>query len=1027
MLAGTPGLSARYKGERIFAQHSMDMSRIAREGSARSMMRYHEDPQALHVGTLPSRSYFIPFSKGDDPFAARVDSSRFELLNGEWGFRYYDSIIDLEDDFVDRVPDARIPVPSNWQLHGYDRAQYTNICYPITYDPPWVPDDVPVGVYRRNYAYAPDGMDRILTFEGVDSCLYLYINGALAGYSQVSHATSQFDITALLEPGENKITVAVLKWCDGTYLEDQDKIRLSGIFRDVYMLSRPKERVEDYRVTTYLGAGNAGAILRVSLEGAPAVLKLYSPGQELLCTGEASASKPFEVGIEEPELWSAESPVLYRLVIETHGESIGEMIGFREIAITDGVVTLNGRPIKFHGVNRHDSYADTGYVASEAQMRMDLELMKRHNINAIRTSHYPNAPLFYKLCDEYGFYVFDEGDLETHGCVEVHNDFKWRWDQGYGGIALLAGDERFKTAILDRAEKLVSRDINRPCVVFWSLGNESGYGSNLKAAAEYVKAMDATRLVHYESIHVLDDTGDEVLDVCSNMYNSPQGVMDYLQRPGEKRPYVLCEYSHAMGNSSGDLEDYQQTFYKSSRFCGGFVWEWCDHSVILGKTEDGRIKYGYGGDFGERHNDGNFCMDGLVYPDRRPHTGLLELKQVIRPVRVLKTDKDGVFDIKSFLVFTDAGSILDGTYQITNEGAVVCEGSFDFSVSPLGSSRICISEAANVAGSSVYIRFVFTAKHTTNFCERGYERCFDQILLKEENRKARPCAVVKKAVFVEKPLEFSVEAGGNAFVFDRRKGQFVSIQRNNSELLAKPLEYNFFRAPLDNDSMRGDWYRAHLNDYIPKVYSSSIEAVAGGVCIRVSQSFGWSMYQPFASAECRYTIHDGGELRVNCRIKTSNKVSFLPRFGLRFFVPKTFDCVEYYGYGPYESYVDKHHLSYMGRFRSAIRDMHEDYIKPQENSSHCGCKELALFGDGLTVLFEAPGDFSFNASQYTQEDLSSKRHNYELEPCASNIVCVDYKMAGVGSNSCGPELDPAYRLELPELELDFLIRLVDGE
>lgn len=424
----------------------------------------------------------------------------------------------------------------------------------------------------------------------------------------------------------------MLKWCDGTYLEDQDKIRLSGIFRDVYVVSRPEKRVNNYRIKTRLRGENA--LFEITVFSADAEVFLSDENGNAVASLAAKDGETACCEVASPKLWSPELPYLYRLEIITESEIIGERVGFREVTLRDGVIRFNGKPLKLRGVNRHDSYPDTGYCAGEEQMRRDLELMKRHNINAIRTSHYPNAPRFYQLCDEYGFYVIDEADVEAHGCVDVYNDFKW--SRGYNGIALLAGDERFREAILDRERLLVARDINRPCVIFRSLGNESGYGENFRLGAEYIKSADDTRLVHYESTHKLDDTPDDVLDMVSQMYPSPESMREFLKNEREKRPLVLCEYCHAMGNGPGDLEQYRDIFYSDDRFVGGLVWEWCDHSVPLGETADGRVKYGYGGDWGERHNDGNFCMDGLCYPDRTPHTGLLELKQVYRPLRVYR-------------------------------------------------------------------------------------------------------------------------------------------------------------------------------------------------------------------------------------------------------------------------------------------------------------------------------------------------------------------------------------------------------
>lgn len=991
----------------------MDILKIAKAGSAKSKMIFHEDPDTLHVGTLGRHCYFIPFKKGQDPFADRERSAALELLNGEWGFIYRDSVIDLEDDFTQIAASETISVPSNWQLKGYDKPQYTNVCYPIPYDPPYVPDDDPVGVYSRSYRYTPDGLDRILVFEGVDSCLYLYINGEFVGYTQVSHSTSEFDITPYLHEGENTLTAAVLKWCDGTYLEDQDKFRLSGIFRDVYVLSRPKKRLENYHVKPILSEDHSSARLELTLYGCGGAVKLSDASGKVIFSGAAEDSQTLTITVDAPALWSAEIPSLYDLTIETDDEIVGERVGFRDIAVVDGVVRINGRAVKFRGANRHDSYPETGSYASVEQMEKDIRLMKLHNVNAVRTSHYPNSPLFYKLCDKYGLYVIDEGDMESHGCVEVYNDFAWSWENGYNGIALLASDKRFEKAILDRAEALVTRDINRPCVVFWSLGNESGYGTNMLAAAQLVKRMDDTRLLHYESTHKLDDTPTDILDVVSQMYPPVESMAEYLKNENEKRPLILCEYCHAMGNGPGDLEDYHNAFHSSERFCGGFIWEWSDHAFPLGTTEDGRVKYGYGGDFNEKHNDGNFCMDALTYPDRTPHTGLLEAKQVYRPVRV-EYRGNGVFVFRSMLDFADAGELTDCRWEITRNGGTLAEGSLSFSVEPRGSVEINIPQAAEITEEEAYIRFVFTSSRDTLFCEKGYEICFDQIKIcdvKRERERSVVCGVVN-----DEPLMTYITSGNCSYRFNKRIGAFDSIKYGDKEILERPLSFNFFRAPVDNDTMKNDWYRAHLNDHIAKVYSTEIKQTEKGVELTVKQSFGWSIHQPFARLDVTYII-SGGDMDIFCGAETSNKITLLPRFGIRMFVPKSFDRVEYYGYGPHESYIDKHQASYMGNFSARISDMHEDYVRPQENSSHYNCEEMSFTDGSVRVSFS--GSFSFNASEYTQEELCSKRHNFELEKCESNVICVDYKMAGVGSSACGPALAEKYRLEIPKFNAEF--------
>ncbi|WP_294486745.1 glycoside hydrolase family 2 TIM barrel-domain containing protein [uncultured Ruminococcus sp.] len=962
----------------------MNISQTAEKGSPKSFLTLHEDPAVQEKGTLAPRAYFVPFAPSQQADLPREKSERLELLNGEWEFEYFDSIIDLPDRFTEMPFTKRIPVPSNWQLHGFDKPQYTNVNYPIPFDPPFVPDDIPVGVYRRSYLHKPDGMSKILVFEGADSCLYLFVNGRFVGYTQVSHRMTEFDLTEHLRDGENSIVCVVLKWCDGTYLEDQDKFRLSGIFRDVYMLSRPADAVDNYRVY----ADMSGEI-KIEVTGASAVVELYD-GDTLICGGRAEERNAFTAKIDEPKLWSAERPYLYTLVLRTDDEVIYDRVGLRTVKIENGVLTVNGKKVKIFGVNRHDSYPDTGYYADEAKMRRDLELMKAHNINAVRTSHYPNAPRFYELCDEYGFYVIDEADIESHGCVNVYQNLRWDREGGtYNGIALTASDPMFREGILHRHRLLVKRDVNRPCVVFWSLGNESGWGTNFREGAQLVKSLDSTRPVHYESTHCLDGTPDDVLDVVSEMYTSVEGMQEFLQKEGEKRPFILCEYSHAMGNSSGDLEDYMQMFMSDDRFIGGLVWEWCDHAFPVGEDENG-VKYGYGGDFGELHDDGNFCCDGLVYPDRTPHTGLLEVKQVYRPVRVVK--RGGEFYMQSKLHFVSA----EERYELRANGKVI-----DFELPPEGECKIVLPD--DISGDSI--------KFTLNDRRDGHEVCFDQFLLSEKDiSPAKTSANVEEVI--ENGLTFEVRAGGARFVFDRRKAEFTVIERGGN-ILEKPMAFNFFRAPTDNDTMRGDWDRLYMRSPAVKVYETVLTREGGCAVIRAKTAYGRSIFAPFARVDAEYRIDGEGRLTITASLDADDeKLAVLPRFGLRLFLDKAYDTADYRGYGPTESYIDKHQACWYGDHSAKIGQLYEPYLRPQENGSHWGTKRLKVSGGRNEIVITSAEGLSFSLSEFTQEELASKRHRFELEKCGYSVLCADFAMAGVGSNSCGPLLMEKYRVPL---------------
>ena len=1007
------------------------------------MELFHETTNILHVNTEPTRNYFIPFEKGSDVFAWRENSARFMLLNGEWDFHYYtdfrDLQIEMETSGVENLstPD-KISVPGNWQLQGFDHPDYVNTRYPIPYDPPFVPDENPCGVYHRSFEISLKDEPKketefFLNFEGVDSCFYLYINNTFAGYSQVSHMTHEFNITPLLKDGKNEMTVIVLKWCDGTYLECQDKWRMSGIFRDVFILERSVNRIRNYKVETE----NDG-IVKVHLEfegeisGKVTAVISDIEGNEV-CKAETS-EKDFELKIANPVLWNAENPYLYKLVLTYGNESIGEKIGFRKVEIKNGAVCVNGVPVKIKGTNRHESHPETGFYVPLDFARMELSLMKEHNINAIRTSHYPPSPWVLQLCDEMGFYVIDEADNEAHGSVEASHTTDNNGD--YSGICLLANEPGYDKEILDRVQMMVARDVNRPCVIFWSLGNESGYAKSFENAARWVKKNDSSRLVHYESVHRMDcfpepEDSPETLDVVSRMYSSPAWIEnDFLKNENEKRPFLMCEYCHAMGNGPGDLEDYWQVFYKSDSLCGGLVWEWCDHGLKIGEDENGNPKYAYGGDFHEKIHDGNFVMDGLVYPDRRPHTGLKEVKNVYRPVRCEIVDlKKGIFRFTNTMDFSKLSEKLKVVYELTENGRKIKSEKLDFDVPPKESLDVNISELSSevikkiTSGGEIFVRFIYEKLE-------GGEAGFDHIKISEtdvrDEAKVLELNQEAKSLTVNETSREIIISGENfSYEFDRRRAMFTSLEYSGTELLDRPLEYNAFRAPTDNDcSVKRDWYKYHLTEQITKVYSLNVSAgEKGSVKIISETALGWLIFRNSFRLISEYTVFSNGSVRIKSNVKVNDKREYLPRFGLRFFLKKNFDNLEYYGYGPHESYEDKHRSTYKALFESKVCEQYEPYVRPQENGSHFGTSFVSLSDGKIKLTVTSPKDFSFNVSEYTQEELSTKAHNWELEKSGCTVFCADYKMSGVGSNSCGPYLLEKYQFNEKEFEVDFLLRV----
>ncbi len=1128
--------------------------------------KYYEDLTTLHLNTMPNRAYYIPASASMNTAGEKRNcSDRFVLLNGNWKFRYYESIYDLKEKFFEEgFPAAdfgEVPVPGVWQNYGYDRHQYSNIRYPFPLDPPYVPQDNPCGAYihRFDYERRQDAPEAYLNFEGVDSCFYVWLNGVFIGYSQVSHCTSEFRVTDQLRDGENVLAVLVMKWCDGSYLESQDKFRMSGIFRDVYLLLRPEQGIFDYFVKavpekdgrTASAPANAAQAEERQAEGKmESDEKTGSASGGIYCTGQIDITFKFfdkmipvtcrlldaggnlvaerqttdgrlHMEVEHPHLWNAEDPYLYTMIYETvcgnAREVITDHIGFREIHIEGNVLYINGQKIKFHGVNRHDSDPVTGFVIREEQIMKDLRLMKEHNINAIRTSHYPNAPHFYELYDRLGFYVIDEADNESHGTSARYMEAE-DWDtQSLRWNEMIADNPDFTEATVDRAQRCVERDKNRPSVVIWSMGNECAYGCTFEAALAWTKQFDDTRLTHYESARYVSGIRKydyDNLDLYSRMYPSLAEMKEYLEEDGRK-PYILCEYCHAMGNGPGDLEDYFQFMEQYDGVCGGFVWEWCDHAIDRGTTPDGRKVYAYGGDSGEFPHDGNFCMDGLVYPDRRVHTGLLEYKNVYRPARVVSYDQNsGRLCLHNYMDFTNLKDYLHLSWKLlcdgvemeegmingagsVNSGAETCNTGAGQEMSDDTSSlaRSCCLDIPPHSEGSLYLPVhvpergkaaLLLSYHLTEEAAARQEilpaGCclgFDEIPLETAdnvNQTARtiwegiPAGILgerlKKMrkghpavpVAVKEDDKNVVLRGADwRYVYDKRTGIFSEMVYHNQNLLAKPMEYNIWRAPTDNDrNIKKQWIRAGYDRTISRAYETKIhcagqkadgegqkpndggqineELPAGTVALESQLSLSAVYLQRILNIQARWIIYPDGHLDVRLDVTRTPEFPFLPRFGLRLFLPKSMTEVTYCGIGPNESYADKRQSGWHGRFETSVRALHEDYIRPQENGAHDDCDYVIVENDSLSFAVAAVSaiagksavqkdTFSFQISEYTQEELTAKAHNYQLEKSPYTVLCLDYAQSGVGSGSCGPELLEKYRLDAEHFVFELGLRV----
>ena len=992
--------------------------------------RYYENLSVLHENTMPARAYYIPASKRMDNLVEhREESDRMQLLNGTWKFQYFNSIYDIQDSFFEKNYDTEnfdeIQVPSVWQMAGYDTHQYTNIRYPFPFDPPYVPQDIPCGTYAHTFVYHKDenAPKAFLNFEGVDSCFYVWINGSYIGYSQVSHMTSEFDVTDVLQDGTNTVAVLVMKWCDGSYLEDQDKFRMSGIFRDVYILKRPKQAISDYHIKTRI----EDMLAKVEIE-----MKFYSPlnvkisiedrNGAVVAVGSIAEEGAAVLEIASPELWNTENPYLYKLILETENEVIVDHIALRKIEIKDQVIYLNGQKIKFRGVNRHDSDPVTGFTISLEQITTDLTLMKQHNFNAIRSSHYPNVPFFYEMCDKYGFMVIDEADIEAHGPFMIYrkedtdyNRFK-RWNEK------IADDPVWEEAIVDRVKLMVERDKNRFCIVMWSMGNESAYGCNFEKALEWTKNFDPDRITQYESARYrnYDETYDySNLDVYSRMYPALSEIQEYLDKDGSK-PFLLVEYCHSMGNGPGDFEDYFQMIQDNDKMCGGFVWEWCDHAIAHGTAENGKAIYAYGGDHGEEIHDGNFCMDGLVYPDRTVHTGLLEYKNVYRPARVISYDKEsGELVLHNYMDFDDLKDYVKIHYELTQDGLVISKGKLpEVSAAPHSEGKIDLKINVPESGKC-YLKFIYHLKKELPLLDEDHILGFDEIEVSKDDAKCKlaekwiPKTVVDSELQVnENDTQIHIKGREFAYTIDKRTALFTEMKFAGREYLNHPMELNIWRAPTDNDMyIKSEWKKAHYDKAYTRAYTTEVVQGRHGVKIISHASVVAETVQKILDVTITWKIEAAGKIDADIAVTKDDEFPDLPRFGVRMFLDKKLSAARYFGMGPQESYCDKHQAASHGLYHANVDDLHEDYIRPQENGSHYDCEYVELNNSRYGIVVSAENAFSFNASYYTQEELEKKTHNYELTESDSVVFCVDYALNGIGSNSCGPVVLDQYRFD----------------
>jgi len=989
-------------------------------------LTYHKDPLAFRIGEMPSRAYFIPFSRREDTDLPRERSDRVYSLNGEWLFSYRSSLYDMEKFYIpdfDCSAFDTVGVPECWQLHGADRAAYLTSPFPIPFQPPHVPEQNPCAAYVKDFAFSPKGERRYeLHFEGKDSGVYVWLNGSFVGYGECPHCDSIFDVTPYLKSGQNRLCVLVMKWCSGTYLDDQDKIRLSGLFRDVYLLERSANGLEDMAIKTKTD----GTVTVTAKAAAPVTVTVLYEGKTL-CEA-ALADGRAQLCVPSPLLWSAESPVLYDLLVACDGEYIRFRFGFREVCVRDGVFCVNGTPVKLYGVNRHDSNPDTGYVTPYDFMRNELCLMKRHNVNAIRTSHYPNDPRFYELCDELGFYVMSEADMECHGCTYV-KDFP-----------AVVSSPVFANAIHDRIVRMVEAFKNFTCVCIWSLGNESSWGSNLKNEAAYVKSYDPDRPLHYEGWRGGDgDAGGKTnltpedwdfvkktFDFKSVMYPAFEHMKAGFENGHEGFCYVMCEYSHAMGNSCGDLRFYDEIVQSDPRYAGGFIWEWCDHAITL--DDHGAAYFGYGGDFGEKHHFRNICMDGTVTPSREPHSNLLEAKAVFAPVRVRRS-ADGTLILTNRNAFVDLDTY-EVAFRVVTDGKETARGLLPVSCAPYGTVTVA-DPAYGMSGKDAVLYVSVLMKKDTPWAKRGHTvASFSFALSAEAVAEPAPASL---PTLTEHHNAVTVSGEGFAYTFRRDTGLLVSMVVNGRELLASPLTLTCFRAPTDNDNTMQVKRNVYVNWHIttnfgnieyPSVYMHNLTCAAEGGEAVISGDFWFGVEgrMPVCVGTLTYRIGGDGTLILEQKGKINDNLPYwLPRYGYLFKLAEPMTDMTYFGYGPAETYEDKCSHALLGRYAYTPDDPYGAYEKPQENGSHCHTQWLCAHTQGQGLRFE--GDFSFCATRYDVHEMTEAKHRKDLHRLDGMHLYLDHRMSGVGSASCGGQHPvPACRIE-PGETVDFAITI----
>ncbi len=981
---------------------------------------------------LAPRAYGIPYGDKEalasTPYCKeRYASDMVEVLSGEWDFKFYTSVRDLPARFdTTKIRFGRIPVPADWQREGYLPPVYLNCPYEFKTMEPAVPDDMPVGVYRKVLKLAAPAKRSILSFLGVSNNVSLYVNGRFAGYSEGSHNTAEFDITSLLSPGANELVAVSFKWCNGSFLECQDMFRENGIFRDVLLYKYGETCLYDYEIRT--SKTEAGYSMDVSVfvqgetEGRTVTAELRARGGDTVCS--ASAAAAAETVLSFPDLdvaeWNPELPVTYDLFITLSGggesQTVRAVTGFKTVEIAGNVFLFNGAPIKMKGVNHHDSDLHKGYVMTHEDLERDIKLMKQLNVNAVRTSHYPPDPYFLTLCDVYGLYVVDEADIETHGAAEMSGDFHY-----------ISKQAKWISHYVDRVRRMYYRDRNHPCVTMWSLGNEAGGYKCQDACYKFLKETGTPIPVHYESVihtrrfhydvisEMYTSTEDMELMMAGKRKKGPDGAPKNVAAEYTKYPFFLCEYCHAMGVGPGNMEEYWDIIYEWDNAMGGCIWEWADHTVMHPQPDKKyKYLYTYGGDHGEKQHDGHFCVDGLMYADRRLHTGAKEMRIVYRPVRA-GVAGEKLYCFENTNRFRSSG-YLGIRWILTENGVPADEGELKLDIAPMQAECVSIPHKDISDDKDYHLNFIYTDLET------GVQVAEEQLTLNDVPYEYDIEIGQKIAAATENGV-LTVTFENGSCTFDGKTGDLTSYEINGRQLLAlrsgdaAGFLPNLGRAFIDNDACnRERWTKGGLNKLRRRLKDFNVTLDDGEV--KIESVFDLlSGRKNLYTFSLTYILSSLGAMEVSAALEVNavEAQTDIPRFGVAIELARAFENAEYYGRGDAENMPDFKAQAPVGIYAAKVSDMREKYVYPQESGMHCDTKWLKLRdGDGAELSFYADDTFNFSLRHFTQEALNKAAHEEDLSDMNITLLSLDGVTRGIGSSSCGPDTRAEYRLNALE-------------